>query len=169
MATRTETVDTVIIGAGLSGLTAAQALIKSGQTVAVLEARERVGGRLLTKEIEGSSFDLGAQWIGPGQKRVNALCRELGIQTFKTFHQGRKLLELDGKRRSYKSSIPRLSPLALIELQRTIMRIEHWVKKVPADDAFDQPKSKEWDNLTVGEWARRHVWNKDARHQYFIR
>ena len=164
MTARTETVDTIIIGAGLSGLSAAQTLINSGQTVAVLEARERVGGRLLTKDVEGGSFDLGAQWIGPTQKRINTLCQELGIQTFKTFHRGRTLLELDGKTRSYKSSIPRLSPLALIELQRTIMRIEHWVKKVPSDDALGQPKSKEWDNLTVGEWARRQVWNKDARH-----
>ena len=155
--------DVVIIGAGLSGLMAARTLHRAGRSVSVLEARARVGGRTLTEPVAGSAIDLGGQWIGPTQSYANALCEELGVETFKTFHTGRKVLDLDGKIRSYKGDFPSLSPLALIELQRAIMRVERLVKKVPADKAFDLPQSQEWDTRTVGEWARRTVWNRKAR------
>ena len=66
--------DVVIIGAGLSGLRAASRLDNAGASVMVLEARSRVGGRTLSQEAAGARVDLGAQWTGPTQSRVHALC-----------------------------------------------------------------------------------------------
>ncbi|MDP6927882.1 MAG: FAD-dependent oxidoreductase, partial [Rhodospirillales bacterium] len=155
--------DIIVIGGGLSGLMAARTLSRAGKSVALLEARDRLGGRLLTEQVNGAALDLGGQWIGPTQDHVQKLCLELGIASYKTFHEGRKILDLDGRVRSYKRSVPTLSPIALIELQRMITRVERWVKKLPPENAFNVPAFRDWDYVSVGEWSRRHVWNQNVR------
>jgi monoamine oxidase len=67
-------VDVAVIGAGLAGLSAARTIANAGHSVAVLEARDRVGGRTLNVSIAaGKSVEIGGQWVGPTQKRVLAL------------------------------------------------------------------------------------------------
>ena len=88
----TRELDVVVVGAGLSGLAAARSLSGRGLHVAVLEARDRVGGRTLSRRIGGDVLDLGGQWIGPTQDRVKALAGELGIETFPQHGKGTKLL-----------------------------------------------------------------------------
>ena len=72
----------VVIGAGLSGLTAAEKLLtdnrKGGVQVTVLEAMDRVGGRTQTIDLEGGKFDLGGQWVGKTQKFVQELAKRSG-------------------------------------------------------------------------------------------
>ncbi|RXZ50290.1 FAD-dependent oxidoreductase [Agromyces fucosus] len=58
-----EHVDTIVIGAGVAGLTAARLLARAGRRVVVLEARDRVGGRVWTDRSDGLITDLGASWI----------------------------------------------------------------------------------------------------------
>ena len=66
--------DVVVVGAGFAGLAAAKEIRKGGHSVAVLEARDRVGGRVLNADVEGGEHvELGGQWVGPGQDRVLAL------------------------------------------------------------------------------------------------
>ncbi len=61
-------VDVVIIGAGLSGLSAAKDLLKANVSVRVLEARGRVGGRVLNHQLKnGGVVELGAEFIGPSK------------------------------------------------------------------------------------------------------
>ena len=55
--------DTIIVGAGVSGLTAARLLARAGQRVLVLEARDRIGGRTWTERSDGHITDRGASWI----------------------------------------------------------------------------------------------------------
>ena len=80
--------DVVVIGAGISGLSVADQLIRAGRTVTVLEARDRVGGRLL-----GSPLDLGASWFWPGEHRVPALAQRLGIETFDQYRDGEAIID----------------------------------------------------------------------------
>lgn len=72
----------IIIGAGLSGLAAAYKLKQAGWQVTVLEARERLGGRVLSfsfKENPSLVCEQGGEWVGASHERMQALCREFGI------------------------------------------------------------------------------------------
>lgn len=83
--------DVIIVGAGLSGLTAASLLATNGKSVLVLEARERVGGRTssLVLNESGIRFDEGGQWIGPHQDHILQLATQLGVETFPQRFQGK--------------------------------------------------------------------------------
>jgi len=87
--------DVAVIGAGISGLAVAEALHRSGRTVTVLEARPRIGGRLLSDPL-----DLGASWFWDGEKRVRAMTDRFGIATFPQHIGGDAMIdERDGVHR----------------------------------------------------------------------
>ena len=88
MAPQEITRDVVIIGAGPAGLTAAYRLQQVGHSVAVLEARHRVGGRTWNGDIDGAFIEIGGQWISPDQTELAALVKELGLTTFDRYREG---------------------------------------------------------------------------------
>src|SRR5436305_8130421 len=95
-------VDVVIVGAGLAGLTAARALVKSGHSVVVLEARDRVGGRTFNHALgDGQVIEAGGEFVGPTQDRVLALAKELGVKTFKAYNEGQNVFIAAGERSTY--------------------------------------------------------------------
>lgn len=79
-------VDVVIIGAGIGGLSAARELNAKGLNVAVLEARDRVGGRVFSDSKYG--LDLGATWYWPSEPRITTLVSDLGLETFPQYISG---------------------------------------------------------------------------------
>jgi monoamine oxidase len=101
-------VDVAVVGAGLTGLSAARELSRTGMSVVVLEARDRVGGKMHTVSIDGCAVDLGAHWVGPSQRRVLALAHEFGIPLEKPCLDGMNLATIAGERYEYSGSIPRL-------------------------------------------------------------
>jgi monoamine oxidase len=157
-------VDVVVVGAGLAGLSAARALHEAGASVQVLEARDRVGGRVLSRRLQsGSVVDLGAQWIGPGQDQMFALARELGLKTFAQRHAGTKILCLDGKLSTYRGDIPSLPLLGLLDLDRAIKRLEALCVTVPLQAPQRAPEAAIWDSMTVESWLRDSVFTDSAR------
>jgi monoamine oxidase len=88
----------IIIGAGLSGLYAAWRLHRQQVNVLILEARPRIGGRILSEKPEGheSAIDLGPAWIWPAfQQRMQALVNELGVPLFSQYTKGDLLYETE--------------------------------------------------------------------------
>ena len=89
--------DVVVSGAGVAGLSAARALLDGGLCVRVLEARDRVGGRLLSRTTIGGAVDLGASWSWPGETHVQALVHELGLLVFPQHLAGDAVFEPDAR------------------------------------------------------------------------
>ena len=84
-----ETIDTIIIGAGLSGIYAAHLLSKKKELFVVLEARNRIGGRILSAEYEGFFSDLGPSWYWPDiHPRMASLIQGLGLVGYRQFEEG---------------------------------------------------------------------------------
>ncbi len=70
----------VVVGAGIAGLTVANALTHAGAECVVLEARDRIGGRLHTVDLAGSPVDLGGSWIHmPAGNPMSAFARQVGV------------------------------------------------------------------------------------------
>ena len=156
--------DTVVIGAGLSGLVAARELAAAGQEVCVLEARERVGGRTLNQDIgDGEIVEAGGQWVGPTQDRVNALIAELGLTTHPTHVTGENVLEWNGRVRRYRGTIPRVSPAALADFGQAQLRLDEMAKRVPLDAPWRAARATEWDRTTFGAWLARNTATSGAR------
>lgn len=158
------TADVVVVGAGLAGLSAARELGQKGLDVRVLEARDRVGGRTLSQRLSGGDVvDLGAQWLGPTQERMFGLVREFGLTTFPQHHAGKKVLALGDAVRTYKSDIPSLSLLGLVDLDRNLKRLERLCLEVPLDAPARAPHAAAWDATTVESWIRASTFNEGAR------
>ncbi len=106
MAERIEA-DVAIVGAGIAGLIAARDLVAAGKEVVVLEARDRVGGRVLNHALsDGTVVELGGQWVGPTQLRMAKLTAELGLETFPTYNTGDHLLRVGDKQGRYRGRDP---------------------------------------------------------------
>jgi monoamine oxidase len=86
-------VDTVVIGAGLAGLAAAERLVAAGAGVTLLEARARLGGRVWTEAHQGVAVELGPEWIG-NEGAVRHLLARAGARLVEA--RGRQLQRVDG-------------------------------------------------------------------------
>jgi monoamine oxidase len=160
----TREVDLVVVGAGLAGLTAASEAVAAGASVLVLEARDRVGGRVLNEDIGGGHVvEVGGEWIGPTQDRLAAVARELGVDTFPTWSHGENVIEYAGGLRRYAGTIPRINPLVLLEVERAQRRLNRLARTVPLEAPWEAPRAAKLDGQTAATWMRRNLVSKPAR------
>jgi monoamine oxidase len=142
-------VDVAVVGAGLAGLVAARDVLAAGRTAVVLEARDRVGGRLLNEQLgDGKVVEVGGQWVGPTQRRILDLGRELSVQTFPTPDEGDNVIRWRGSLRRYSGAIPRLGPVTLATIAITQARLDAMARTVPLGAPWAAPRALEWDGQT---------------------
>jgi monoamine oxidase len=156
--------DVVIVGAGLSGLRAARALADAGREVVVLEARDRVGGRLLNATLgDGVTVDVGGQWVGDDHERVRALAGDLGLEIFPQFGEGKNVVDVAGKRRLYKGTIPRLGPRVLWDIFIARRRLDRLAKGVSSEEPWAAERAADLDEQTLAAWIEENVRTPMAR------
>ncbi len=160
-----EQVDYCVVGAGFAGLTAALRLKQAGRSVAVLEARDRAGGRTYTEVLaDGAWVDRGGAWIGPGQDRIYALMNEFGVPAYKQYTAGESLMIVDGKQHRYAGTIPwTVSPWATANVGVGLIKVRQMCRSIPVDVPWEARKAAEWDQTTLAAWLAKNVWSEPAR------
>ena len=149
--------DVVVIGAGLAGLTAARELARDDRSVVVLEARRRVGGRVLNKPIgNGEESEAGGTFAGPTQDHILELATQLGVGTFPTFNEGDNVYFADGERMTYSDSGPTGTappdPTIAADLAAVVTRLDEMSKDVPVDAPWESESAADWDGQTLEQW-----------------
>jgi monoamine oxidase len=136
----------------------------------VIEARDRVGGKMHTVEIDGCQVDLGAHWVGPTQHRVLALANEFGIEVEKQYLDGRHLLTLGSERHEFTGLIPLTSLYGAAETVVGVARVELRRRLVRAADPWRSRAAARLDSFTLAHWMRgarsesaRAMWTLTAR------
>jgi monoamine oxidase len=158
------TADTIVVGAGISGLTAARKLTAAGRSVIVLEARDRVGGRMLNHDIGGGKItELGAQFVGPTQDHILALAKEMGVDTFKAYDTGDNVYYKSGQRSTFSDKLPTgaipLDPLIDVDIIKAVEQLDQMSQSVPVDAPWRADKAEEWDSQTLWSWFKENQIN----------
>ena len=155
-------VDVIVVGAGLAGLTAARNIVKARRSVTVLEARDRVGGRVLNHQLDGGNYsELGGMFTGPTQDHIQALAQEVAVDTFPTYNTGNNVFWANGRRSEYPSDGPTGTappdPVVLPDIAAAVSQLDQMAQNLPVDSPWSSPNAEEWDRQTLDTWLREHT------------
>ena len=149
-------VDVVIIGAGSSGLMSAYKLLLDSPMlkVIVLEAKERIGGRLMSHSLPTAKgyddWDFGGQFVSTSQPHIMKALKDFGIEVYPQYNKGKgKLSRGLNDIRTFSSVADMAGTLEGLDFARMIKKIDSMVSQVPVGNPLQCKYVKEWDNQTV--------------------
>lgn len=163
--------DVLVIGAGYTGLAAAHRLQARGLQVALLESRDRVGGRAFeTRVAGGRRLEVGGQYIAPSQERVTRLVCALGLRTFPARNEGDSFLVHDSRVARHgttpsKCLVEKLGmpPVVGAEIDADLEELSRLSRAVPAATPWRCSNAEEWDVITFQSWIDSRPRSQPAR------
>ena len=153
--------DVVIVGAGFAGLTAARRLRQAGRSVIVMEARDRVGGRVWNHDLGGGHIsERGGTFVGPTQDRMLALIKELGMSTFPTFDDGNDVYVAGSTKLTYSDTGPLGTappdPSTAAETAAVVAQLDQMSTSVPVDAPWEASSAAQWESYTLDRWVKEN-------------
>ena len=150
-------VDVVVVGAGLSGLAAARALVAQGKSVVVLEARDRVGGRTLNHSLgDGKVVEVGGEFVGPTQDYTLGLAKELGVGTYNAYLPlNSAYINAQGQKSYYSGDLPSAGVLGTVDLITIVEELDNLASQIPVDKPWTWEKAAEYDYATADAFVRQ--------------
>lgn len=162
--------DVAVIGAGLSGLAAALELSNQGKSVIILEARNRVGGRVFSFNSPGPfkslTVDGGAEFIGDPQLRMMELTQRYDITPIPTLNEGRNIYY----RRSRPAPFNAQGPFGAVPIDYGVFQLaiaqealRAESKRFPVGQPWLHPHAERYDRMTFERWIIKHMVSSSAR------
>ena len=164
MPERSVETEIAVVGAGIAGLTAASTLAGEGVDVVVLEARDRVGGRVWNTEIGGEANELGGQWVAPYQSAMHALLDDLGIALFPSFRDGEHVyIDPSGNAHRYEGHDAPLGSASEKAFAEAEAKLDALADEIDPEAPWAHPDAAELDATTFEAWLRREVADEMAQ------
>jgi monoamine oxidase len=154
------TYDVVVVGGGLAGLTAARQIAAAGKSVCLLEARDRVGGRVWNHDLGGGQVsERGGTFVGPTQDKLMDLAKALGIGMFDTYDNGQNVyMDELGNRLTWSDTGPTGTappdPIILPELTVVVARLDQMSTSVPVNAPWTSSTAADDDGQTFASWIK---------------
>ena len=130
----------------------------------MLEARDRVGGRLLNIEIGGEPNELGGEWIAPYQSEMHALLAELGIELFHAYREGDHLyIDADGVLHRYHGDDDPLPAASALAYETAVAKLDALVAELDPEAPWEHPRAAELDAISFEQWLAAEVERQRSR------
>lgn len=159
-------VGTIIVGAGFAGLAAATTLLsRNDGDFVVLEARDRVGGRVKRGMLGEMPVDLGGMWMAPSQTQLKSLAERYGVSTYPTHLDGDALFRIGGRERRgprerLDSLLGLFGGLAYLQAGRVLNRL---MASIDTTNPWRHPDAAWLDSITVEQWISTRVYHPRLR------
>jgi monoamine oxidase len=160
------TYDVIIIGGGISGLSAAKTLYDQNPAIKllILEGRNRLGGRLKSITTEsGKVVDLGGMWVGPKQTFICKLLEDLSVPIYKQYVEGVNIHDDGRSLHQYTGTIPSISLFSLLDTHRLLSRLDALAKSVTPGSPGTATHARNWDTISLFQYGRQYCWTNQAQ------